>query len=204
MVFFLEIDQLAISLISMKVRLSLYTPILAGVVLFAGIACSDESGKKMDVVTEQPIEPTEQVVKTEEEWKKELTPEQYHILRESGTESAYGSVYKQFKAQGGGKYICVGCDTVLFSSNEKFDSGCGWPSFYDPAKLGSVKTVTDNSGGMVRTEVRCAKCDGHLGHVFKGEGFDTPTDERYCINGLVLRFVPDSEEKEEAASSEKG
>lgn len=204
MVFFLEIDQLAISLISMKVSLSLYTPILAGVVLFAGIACSDESGKKMDVVTEQPIEPTEQVVKTEEEWKKELTPEQYHILRESGTESAYGSVYKQFKAQGGGKYICVGCDTVLFSSNEKFDSGCGWPSFYDPAKLGSVKTVTDNSGGMVRTEVRCAKCDGHLGHVFKGEGFDTPTDERYCINGLVLRFVPDSEEKEEAASSEKG
>ncbi len=188
----------------MKVSLSLYTPILAGVVLFAGIACSDESGKKMDVVTEQPIEPTEQVVKTEEEWKKELTPEQYHILRESGTESAYGSVYKQFKAQGGGKYICVGCDTVLFSSNEKFDSGCGWPSFYDPAKLGSVKTVTDNSGGMVRTEVRCAKCDGHLGHVFKGEGFDTPTDERYCINGLVLRFVPDSEEKEEAASSEKG
>ncbi|MBK1834509.1 peptide-methionine (R)-S-oxide reductase MsrB [Roseibacillus ishigakijimensis] len=144
----------------------------------------------MEVAKEAPEAPKQKVVKTEEEWKKELTPEQYRILREAGTERAFGQVYKEFKEQGAGTYVCVGCNTELFTSNEKFDSHCGWPSFYDPADSEHVKTVTDLSGGMVRTEVRCAHCDGHLGHVFEGEGFDTPTDQRYCINGSVLRFVP--------------
>jgi peptide-methionine (R)-S-oxide reductase len=100
-----------------------------------------------------------------------------------------------------GKYICAGCDTELFSSNEKFDSKCGWPSFYDPSKAKNVKTSVDYHLGYPRTEVLCAVCDGHLGHVFTGEGFDTPTDKRYCINGTVLKFIPaesaDSEVKPE-------
>ena len=126
---------------------------------------------------------------SDEEWKKRLTPEQYAILRKAGTERSNGKVYKEFKAQGGGTYFCAGCNTELFSSKEKFDSKCGWPSFYDPSKAKNVKSVieTDGSG---RIEVRCATCDGHLGHVFKGEGFNTPTDQRYCINGTVLKFVP--------------
>ncbi|MGJ8725397.1 MAG: peptide-methionine (R)-S-oxide reductase MsrB [Roseibacillus sp.] len=152
----------------------------------------------MEVVTEKPTEPTKNIVKSDEEWKKELTPEQYRILREAGTERAFGKVYKEFKEQGAGTYICVGCNTELFSSNEKFDSQCGWPSFYDPSKNENVKAVPDVSGGMVRTEVRCAKCDGHLGHIFEGEGFDTPTDQRYCINGSVLRFVPHEVHEKEA------
>ena len=149
-----------------------------------------DKGPAMEVATEKVVEPTGKVVKKDEEWKKELTPEQYRVLRNSGTESPFGKVYKEFKHQGTGKYVCVGCNTVLFTSHEKFDSGCGWPSFYDPAQNDKVVLVKDVSGGMVRTEVRCANCGGHLGHVFEGEGYDTPTNERYCINGCVLRFVP--------------
>ncbi|MGB0355484.1 MAG: peptide-methionine (R)-S-oxide reductase MsrB [Opitutales bacterium] len=135
------------------------------------------------------------------EWKEKLTPEQYRILRKAGTERPFGEVYSTFKKQGLGKYVCAGCDTELFSSNEKFDSKCGWPSFYDPSKAKNVKTSVDYHLGYPRTEVLCAVCDGHLGHVFTGEGFDTPTDKRYCINGTVLKFIPaesaDSEEKPE-------
>ena len=130
------------------------------------------------------------VTKTEEEWRKELTPEQYRVLRQAGTERAFGAAYEEFKKQGEGKYVCGGCGAELFSSKEKFDSHCGWPSFYDPANAKNVVTRDDFSHGSVRTEVICAKCDGHLGHVFKGEGFPTPTDKRYCINGVSLKFVP--------------
>ncbi|MCD6050241.1 MAG: msrB [Verrucomicrobia bacterium] len=130
------------------------------------------------------------VVKTEAEWRAQLTPEQYRVLREAGTERAFGAAYEEFKKQGGGTYHCAGCNAELFSSKEKFDSHCGWPSFYDPANAKNVKTKVDISFGSVRTEVLCAVCDGHLGHVFKGEGFKTPTDQRYCINGVSLKFVP--------------
>ena len=130
------------------------------------------------------------VEKTEAEWREALSPEQFHILREAGTEAPDGAAYAQFKSEGTGTYYCAGCDTELFTSNEKFDSGCGWPSFYDPADIKAVKTDVDYHRGYARTEVRCAVCDGHLGHVFEGEGFDTPTDQRYCINGAVLRFKP--------------
>jgi peptide-methionine (R)-S-oxide reductase len=130
------------------------------------------------------------ITKSEEEWKSQLTPEQFRILRKAGTERPNGKAYDEFKKQGKGVYFCVGCDTELFSSNEKFDSHCGWPSFFDPSKVENVKTSVDYLLGYPRTEVLCAVCDGHLGHVFTGEGYDTPTDKRYCINGTVLRFRP--------------
>lgn len=135
------------------------------------------------------------LVMDDSEWKKKLSPEQYRILRQAGTERPFGEVYKKFKDQGVGKYVCAGCDTELFSSNEKFDSKCGWPSFYDPSKAKNVKTSVDYLLGYPRTEVLCSVCDGHLGHVFTGEGFDTPTDKRYCINGTVLKFIPAKKEK---------
>lgn len=161
---------------------------------------SKKDDKIIEVLDEAPAQPKAPVEKTEEEWKKELTPEQYRILREAGTERANGKVYEEFKKQGGGTYFCAGCGAKLFSSKEKFDSHCGWPSFYDPAKAENVITDTDYLLGYPRTEVRCAKCDGHLGHVFTGEGFDTPTDKRYCINGTVLKFVPFG--KDEGADEE--
>jgi peptide-methionine (R)-S-oxide reductase len=135
------------------------------------------------------------VEKTEEQWRKELTPEQYYVLRQAGTERAFGAAYEEFKKQGAGTYVCGGCGAELFSSKEKFDSHCGWPSFYDPANAKNVKTREDNALGMKRVEVICARCDGHLGHVFTGEGFPTPTDKRYCINGVSLKFIPAGEAK---------
>ena len=155
----------------------------------------------METSNETPKEPTEKVVKTEAEWKKILTPEQFRVARKSGTEAPNGDVYKQFKKQGAGAYHCAGCGAKLFTSKEKFDARCGWPAFYDPAKAENVTTKVDRSLGAVRTEVNCAKCDAHLGHLFKGEGFNTPTDQRYCINGIVLKFVP--EKKEEPKNEEK-
>jgi peptide-methionine (R)-S-oxide reductase len=152
----------------------------------------------LEAQTVKPVEVDKEVVrgspqkvmKSPEEWKKTLTPEQYKILRETGTEAPYGKAYNEFKHQGEGTYLCSGCDTELFSSKEKFDSKCGWPSFYDPSKAKNVKLSVDYLLGYPRTEVRCVVCDGHLGHVFKGEGYDTPTDKRFCINGTVLKFVP--------------
>jgi len=128
---------------------------------------------------------------SDEEWKKRLTPQQYYILRQSGTEPSNGSVYSQFKKQDGGIYVCAGCNTELFSSKEKFDSRSGWPSFYDPSQSDNVKSIVETDG-TGRIEVRCATCDGHLGHAFSGEGYDTPTDQRYCINGSALKFVPEA------------
>jgi peptide-methionine (R)-S-oxide reductase len=126
------------------------------------------------------------------QWRQRLTPEQYRILRQAGTERPGGPVYQQFKQQGKGAYHCAGCGARLFASEHKFDAHCGWPSFWDPAAIDSVETRTDTSLGMVRTEVVCARCKGHLGHLFTGEGFDTPTDQRYCINGTALVFVEES------------
>ncbi len=161
------------------------------------MACTaQDKNKFMEVRQEPGAAPTGKVEKTDEEWKKELTPEQYKILRKSGTEAAHGELYKQFNAQGAGTYHCAGCNALLFSSKEKFSSGCGWPSFYDPAKAENVKLKQDVSMGMARTEVICAVCGGHLGHVFEGEGFDTPTDQRYCINGGGLIFVPEAKSVE--------
>ena len=142
-------------------------------------------------------------MKTEEEWKAQLTAEEFRILRKAGTERPNGKVYQEFKQHSAGVYFCVGCNTELFSSDQKFDSHCGWPSFFDPSKVENVKTSVDYLLGYPRTEVLCAVCDGHLGHVFTGEGFDTPTDKRYCINGTVLRFSPNEELAEANSSTSK-
>lgn len=187
-------------------RMKIVLSALFALVVTFGLMCllADDKGQIIEVMKEKPAQPEGKVEMTEEEWKKKLTSEQYRILREEGTERANGKVYDEFKKQGAGTYYCAGCDAELFTSDEKFDSHCGWPSFYDPSKAKNVKYSTDFHLGYVRTEVRCLVCDGHLGHVFEGEGFDTPTDKRYCINGTVLKFVPAeaSEKKDKKEKSE--
>ena len=160
---------------------------------------AEESSNEVETVNEN--KETKKVMKTEEEWKTQLTSEEFRILRKAGTERPNGKIYQEFKEHGAGVYFCIGCDTELFSSNEKFDSHCGWPSFFDPSQVENVKTSVDYLLGYPRTEVLCAVCDGHLGHVFTGEGFDTPTDKRYCINGTVLRFRPNVEDVDGNESS---
>ena len=123
---------------------------------------------------------------TDEELKKRLTPEEYHILRQKGTEAPFTGNLLNNKEKG--SYVCPVCGNELFSSDTKFDSGSGWPSFYDVASTGSVKLVEDNSGGMRRIEVLCAVCGSHLGHVFN-DAHDQPTGQRFCINSASLKFM---------------
>ncbi len=130
---------------------------------------------------------TEKVSKTDDEWRNELTPEEFRVLREAGTEAPFIGEYTDTETEG--VYSCRACGAALFTSHEKFHSGCGWPSFFTPLAGGSVVEIEDRSLGMLRTEVRCAACDSHLGHVFKGEGYDTPTDLRYCINSVSMKLV---------------
>ncbi|MBL7810673.1 MAG: peptide-methionine (R)-S-oxide reductase MsrB [Bacteroidetes bacterium] len=130
-------------------------------------------------------EDTFPVKKTEEEWKAALSPAEYQVLREKGTERPYSSEYETLWDSG--TYVCKGCGSELFSSATKFDAGCGWPSFYQSIDKSRVKEILDKSHGMVRTEVVCAKCGGHLGHVFN-DGYGQPTGLRYCINGVSLGF----------------
>jgi peptide-methionine (R)-S-oxide reductase len=128
----------------------------------------------------------EKITKTDQEWQKQLSPEQFQVARKAGTERAFTGKYWNTKDKG--VYACVCCGQPLFSSDTKFDSGTGWPSFYKPLNEGAVETESDSSYGMVRTEARCAKCDAHLGHVF--EDGPEPTGLRFCMNSASLELKP--------------
>lgn len=129
------------------------------------------------------------IQKSDDEWKNILSAEEYHILREKGTERAFTGKYYNNKESG--VYVCSGCGAVLFDSDHKYDSGSGWPSFWRPLNSDVVESHEDRSHGMIRTEVVCARCGGHLGHVFPdGPG---PTGDRYCINSVSLKFVSEKD-----------
>jgi peptide-methionine (R)-S-oxide reductase len=128
------------------------------------------------------------VTKSDEEWRAQLTPAEYQVLRQGGTERPGTGEYENTKTEG--VYRCRACNVELFRSDTKFESHCGWPSFYAPSDAENVVLIQDRSLGMVRTEVRCGACNSHLGHVFSGEGYPTPTDDRYCINSISLTLEP--------------
>ena len=130
--------------------------------------------------------PAANVTKSEDEWRAQLSPQEYEVLRKAGTERAFTGEYTDNHRVG--VYRCRACGAELFRSTEKFESHCGWPSFFSPLAGDRIIERTDRSWGMSRTEVLCANCHSHLGHVFEGEGYDTPTDLRYCINSISLTF----------------
>ena len=128
------------------------------------------------------------VERSDAEWRERLSAEEYQVLRQAGTERPWTGEYVDTKTEG--VYRCRACDAELFRSDTKFESHCGWPSFYSPLAEDRVEYIEDTTFGMRRVEVRCANCGSHLGHVFEGEGYDVPTDQRYCINSISVRLEP--------------
>lgn len=155
------------------------------ILLFTLSACAQSSSSvKESSVDKIGKNVSGKIVKTDEEWRELLTPEEYYVLRQQGTEAAFSGKYFNHKKEG--IYTCAACGNELFSSKTKFRSGTGWPSFYEPVSEQNVGIEEDRSFGMVRTEVHCARCNGHLGHIFK-DG-PNPTGLRYCINSVSLDF----------------
>jgi|ERR1043165_3468388 methionine-R-sulfoxide reductase len=157
--------------------------------MFALSSCGQKNAtpkqsKKQTTMSTENNDTTKQVVKTEEEWRSFLTPEQYHVIREKGTERPFTGKLLLNKEKG--VYVCAACGNELFTSDMKFDSHCGWPSFDKEIAGGKIKTHVDTSYGMVRTEIMCAKCGGHLGHLF--DDGPTETGMRYCVNSLSIDF----------------
>lgn len=166
----------------MRLPISLY-----GAVVLMLAACGSAGREMSQTQKENKMNSdTFKVTMTDEEWKQKLSPEEYRVLRQKGTERPFTSEYETLWDSG--VYVCKGCGTELFSSETKFDAGCGWPSFYKSIDKSKVKEIPDYSHNMVRTEVVCANCGGHLGHVFN-DGYGQPTGLRYCINGVSLGFV---------------
>ena len=180
---------------------------LFAIILIAGICqqCSYSQSTKTNIAKMDSLKKsnpvysnsdTSKVTLSEEEWKKILSPEVYYIARQKGTERPWTSKFEGFKEKG--TYYCAACGNALFQSDTKFESGCGWPSFYEPISKESIIYTEDRSVGMVRTEVQCGRCKAHLGHVF--EDGPKPTGLRYCINGVVLDF----EKAQEADNKYRG
>jgi len=153
------------------------------IIPFSLMACN---GNSQNTNPTNAMNNENKVVKTDEEWKKVLSPEQFHVLREKGTERPYTGKY--YLSTEKGVYVCAACGAELFRSDKKFDAGCGWPSFSDVVDSSKVVYTKDYSAGMVRTEITCARCGGHLGHVF--DDGPTPTGLRYCINSLSINLKP--------------
>lgn len=173
-------------------------------ILFSSCYSQSNTNKKMSEAKQNnPVysrTDSGKVVMSEDQWKKVLSPEVYYIARQKGTERPWTSKFENFKEVG--TYYCAACGNPLFKSDTKFDSGCGWPSFYEPISKGAIIYTPDNSHGMVRTETQCGRCKAHLGHVF--EDGPPPTGLRYCINGVVLDFEKAKEAEKKYQEQKKG